>query len=949
MKKFFFSLSAVLIFFFCLSLAGQAKAAGETFPGTGTGALGDPYLVTSWAELDSIRGDLLGASFKLTVDLSSTSTNYTGIGDDWSPIGDSATPFTGNFDGNGHTINDLTINLSSTDYVGLFGKISLFAVINRLGLENAAVSGRSNVGILVGENHGNIYQSYTDGVVSGRDIVGGLVGGNLGFITNCYSDANASINQASVQSRVGGLVGAQSTGIISSYSSGLVSTENASSTSIAAGGLLATNHDGYADRSFWDIETSGYSYSEGGSGAMGITTAEMGATSTFANVGWDFDSIWTIAYGYPHFQWESPAPGYVKGVEINNCLQLQNINANLAGVYSLTTDIDCYDETHEGGDLNDKGSGFAPLGSSITPFTGEFYGNGHRINGLYINRAEDNVGLFGVIGTGAIVKDFGVTGVEIAGNNFVGALAGLNDDAAISNVYSSGSVLGSGITGGLIGGNNANISSVYSFATTTSNIIAGGLIGKNTADITKAFSYSLVNGSGEVGGLVASSTAGIITNSFWDSEATDISISAGGTGKTSTEMKARSTFENAGWDFDNIWAINTNPQINNNYPYLYWQAPFEIVYVADGHGAIDGPSPQFVGDGIDSLPVVATPEEHYEFDEWSDGSTNPTRIETNVMGHVSINASFAFNTSTTFAVNYTAGVGGTISGSSSQVVIYQGNGETVTAVPNSGYAFDKWSDNSTSNSRSETNVGSDMTINAIFKVVSSGGGYTPPSSGGGSYTVSIPMDQARDLGLVETTGVNTMSYIGSVSSFSALVGRSYTMEKHKITIIGLDLINNIITLRVESEPQILKIKLTDLAKVDLDNDNKPDISIQFASLHVNQAELTIKSLAEQPAVVSPVIEKNVKPAATAATVVKAKYTFKRNLSSGMKSAEIKKLQEYLNANGFTVAKSGAGSKGKETTFFGAATRAAVIKFQKAKKISPANGLFGVKTRGAVNK
>jgi peptidoglycan hydrolase-like protein with peptidoglycan-binding domain len=63
---------------------------------------------------------------------------------------------------------------------------------------------------------------------------------------------------------------------------------------------------------------------------------------------------------------------------------------------------------------------------------------------------------------------------------------------------------------------------------------------------------------------------------------------------------------------------------------------------------------------------------------------------------------------------------------------------------------------------------------------------------------------------------------------------------------------------------------------------------------------------------------------------------------------VKALQEFLNAHGYPVASVGAGSPGNETTRFGAATKAALIKYQKEKGITPASGYFGAKTRAAVN-
>ena len=76
--------------------------------------------------------------------------------------------------------------------------------------------------------------------------------------------------------------------------------------------------------------------------------------------------------------------------------------------------------------------------------------------------------------------------------------------------------------------------------------------------------------------------------------------------------------------------------------------------------------------------------------------------------------------------------------------------------------------------------------------------------------------------------------------------------------------------------------------------------------------------------------------------------FKSNLTIGSLGSEVKALQEFLNARGYTIAASGPGSPGNETTRFGALTKAALAKYQKAKGITPAVGYFGPMTRTAVN-
>ncbi|MBI4133593.1 peptidoglycan-binding protein [Candidatus Uhrbacteria bacterium] len=89
-------------------------------------------------------------------------------------------------------------------------------------------------------------------------------------------------------------------------------------------------------------------------------------------------------------------------------------------------------------------------------------------------------------------------------------------------------------------------------------------------------------------------------------------------------------------------------------------------------------------------------------------------------------------------------------------------------------------------------------------------------------------------------------------------------------------------------------------------------------------------------------------AATGSVTSTAVSIFKSDLTVGSLGSQVKALQEYLNAHGYTIASNGPGSPGNETTTFGGLTKSALIKFQKAKGITPAAGYFGPKTRAAVN-
>ncbi len=79
----------------------------------------------------------------------------------------------------------------------------------------------------------------------------------------------------------------------------------------------------------------------------------------------------------------------------------------------------------------------------------------------------------------------------------------------------------------------------------------------------------------------------------------------------------------------------------------------------------------------------------------------------------------------------------------------------------------------------------------------------------------------------------------------------------------------------------------------------------------------------------------------------AALSLTRNLSLGMTGDDVRALQKMLNADGFTVSQSGAGSPGNESTYFGPATKAAVARFQTSKGIAPAAGFVGTLTRGAL--
>ena len=106
----------------------------------------------------------------------------------------------------------------------------------------------------------------------------------------------------------------------------------------------------------------------------------------------------------------------------------------------------------------------------------------------------------------------------------------------------------------------------YSTGAASGGTFVGGLVGHNSGEITDSYSIGYVTGSSKVGGLVGKQEGGLIAHSFWDIETSGRTDSAGGVGKTTTEMQAASTFIGY-WGCNPVWTINEGV----DYPRLAWQ------------------------------------------------------------------------------------------------------------------------------------------------------------------------------------------------------------------------------------------------------------------------------------------------------------------------------------------------------------------------------------------
>lgn len=193
--------------------------------------------------------------------------------------------------------------------------------------------------------------------------------------------------------------------------------------------------------------------------------------------------------------------------------QLQAIDTNLGGNYALRNSIDAT-ATQDWADNSGTGKGFVSIGSDGegNSFTGKFDGLDYNIFNLNIDRDTGNVGLFGVVGDNAVIRNVTLVGGSITGQNNVGALAGsVQGGAQISNITNSASVTGKYNVGGIVGeSKGAAFTGLVNTGTieaenSTDASNAGGLIGSMNGGTLGGASYNLGSVTGEghnVGGLV---------------------------------------------------------------------------------------------------------------------------------------------------------------------------------------------------------------------------------------------------------------------------------------------------------------------------------------------------------------------------------------------------------------------------------------------------------------
>jgi hypothetical protein len=598
----------------------------------GTGEPNDPYQIsnaTDWQTLMSTSSDW-NRQFLLTADIDLAGVTLT-------PVGSFSTSFTGTLNGNNHIISHVTINMPTGSRVGLFGVND--GQIYDLGLESVNVTGNSYVGALCGFNYETISHCYAKGIVYGSSNagwVGGLVGWNNGLVACCYSED--FVIPSSPAYYIGGLIGYNNGQVSYCYSAAPLLIGSGSFSNI--GGLIGLNRyyvtGCFYDANVSGQTVSGggkwLSTSQ-------MKSPMPYQNAGWADKGWVIDPnvdyprlAWQNTSGSPIGPSQTvPLSG--SGSEADPYQIWTPADFALLNWYVSILDKHIVLMA----DLNMAGTRLEPIGEGNSPFSGTFDGNYHVISNAVITRATDAyVGIFGQSSSAGRIFNLGLESMLLTGNITFGSLVGRNF-GVVTNCCTSGSVAGNFSGGGLVGENNGSLSYCYATNTISTSQFAGGLAARNSGSIeqcyatgnvssssspcyagglvgynasgtvTSCYATGTINGNGsDVGGLIGINSKGKIIRSysigkpmgnsnvgglcgskttggnyedagnFWDTQTSQTTTSAMGTGKTTIEMKTLSTFTSAGWDFtnetsngdNNIWRMCVDEV---DYPRLNWE------------------------------------------------------------------------------------------------------------------------------------------------------------------------------------------------------------------------------------------------------------------------------------------------------------------------------------------------------------------------------------------
>ena len=466
-------------------------------------------------------------------------------GIDWRPIGTTASPFQGKFDGQQHYIDNMVVDLPDQEYVGLFGVIADGADIRNFVIDASGyVNGLRFVGGVVGGSNGGgtIYLTNIGNeasVTAAEQNAAGLIGVSMStacafIITNCYN--------------MGDVIGARESAAFSGWCGTASEIRNCYNTGFISG----ADDDGL--KNLWRNDATKveniYTFVEANQGTVleeeSLTSGELafllnglvsGGENWYQTLGEDdypvpFSEGHAKVYATGELRCDGTPSGDVAFSNEENGEVIQRDHefdeesgiCAVCGTYGISTaqqllnfSLDVQSTVAQTASailLNDidlAGVDFEPIGFGLgtdastdveqsIPYRGVFDGQGHRILNMILDQPDrGDLGFFGAVGDGAVIKNLTIDkSCSVSGSRFVAGLIGSTTTSGNVKIYNCG--------------NEADVTAV--------NQNAGGILGVDhqswcTLELVNCYNTGNITGANESAGLSGwLGSAATVTNCY---------------------------------------------------------------------------------------------------------------------------------------------------------------------------------------------------------------------------------------------------------------------------------------------------------------------------------------------------------------------------------------------------------------------------------------------------
>lgn len=608
----------------------------------GNGTESNPYQISSAKDLkrlsELINDESTNPLFRYAYYIQTNDIDM--AGEDFTPIGiyigvdgytTSNAVFAGNYDGNYHSITNLSLKYSN-EYCGLFGRVGEYNHDNSAcEVKNLSVTGAvecysdsGKVGGIIGElAYGAVVKNCDyHGTVTAEGKVGSIVGSIYcgGTVTACYSDSNVTTSNG--ESSTGGVVGEISVGkngatgssdasIESTYYNGILSVNNTSATG-AICGKLSENGDKtilFNTNFFLSTSYNGGVENATVSGCTKLSSTALKACADMIGSPYIQNNNSKLNGGYPVFEWQSEPYDFLGDGTAANPYQISS-KEELEQMRNLVNS-DYFNTTYghayyiQVADIDLKNESWTPIGigydkngefNEAKVFYGNYNGNCKYVKNLIVDDTSLGAGLFGIVDGaefakisnlvvyGMITSATALHAGGIAGKLINNAIVdGCGFVGEISVTTSGDSTASAGGIAGIIT-DGGTITNCYHNGKVSSSKNAGGILG--AAEFTQLNSVTIENcyqsngtvtgtdfASSIVGNCVyANSVKGTvnISNCYCTND-TGTSESSQNATTDNTLILSKSLLKKAAEDLGDYFVMNTDSTLNDGYPVYQWQ------------------------------------------------------------------------------------------------------------------------------------------------------------------------------------------------------------------------------------------------------------------------------------------------------------------------------------------------------------------------------------------